>query len=620
MAEHLSLTEVAKRLRIPESRVKHLCDKGVLKPVSTEPLLFDSADVQRVEEGAQVLNEGVSTGESGTVVSADHDVDEEIQLHAPGGPVLGDDLEGAESDMPTALKKDQGEDQGEEVDIHVAPGTTEGILDDDAKLVGGGSGTSETAVTSPGEEDAIPLGEEVDEAMSAAQTQIGRQQTEPEDATIDLLSDSDINLRDLAEEAEAVDDETLSPHAIGNEAQDREMSINFDDMPLAAAGSSLQDESDSISMDSQDLNVNLEEEQPTEEPPVAAGEDEQGAGDDMTIDLESTDTSSPAEAATVDLEDIDVGGSSLQVDTSGDETFDLPADSEIQLGNEIDTLGLDPGATDVSKGSSAFDLGDSGTSDLTLSDSSIEVSSGTSDIMLDQQPSSLGVGGASAVNLEEDDDEEEFVLGGSEGSDITLRPSESGIGIGAGESGIALAGLADSGISLESPVELGGSSIGSSIGSSVGASGREDSAFMLEPAADDDADDSSDSGSQVIALDAEGEFDEEAATMLGPEPSGGRVAASEPAMTGYPASMPGVSAPQMASGPQMAPAMAMPQEQYVPFTFWNVFGLFFCMVFLVICGLLAMDMMRFILSWETGIEHNGILIDTLLENLEGLWE
>src|SRR6185312_15608951 len=114
-------------------------------------------------------------------------------------------------------------------------------------------------------------------------------------------------------------------------------------------------------------------------------------------------------------------------------------------------------------------------------------------------------------------------LGGSGlGSDVTLD---------AGSSGISLVDPKDSGLSLEEePLALGGSSkkvksldmggdddmiLLEEQGDSEAATQlKADDDFLLTPL-DDAGVDESDSGSQVIALDSEVEFDESAATMLG---------------------------------------------------------------------------------------------------------
>lgn len=206
----------------------------------------------------------------------------------------------------------------------------------------------------------------------------------------------------------------------------------------------------------------------------------------------------------------------------------------IPLDDDEDTIDLTRAAGTGSAGSSDSDL--LSLEDFDLDDSDLDAvakgrASGTkkptSDIALDAAGSSInssdlslagdsGVGkksnnpaaGASIINLDSDDDE--YVLGAGD-SDITLQPSESGIGIGSNISGVS---LGDSGLDL-------GSDTGFDLGSGIGSgAGGDDSAFMLTPLEDMEGEESDDSGSQVIALDDEsGDFGS-GVTMLGAESSG----------------------------------------------------------------------------------------------------
>ena len=115
----------------------------------------------------------------------------------------------------------------------------------------------------------------------------------------------------------------------------------------------------------------------------------------------------------------------------------------------------------------------------------------------------------SGKKLEDDD----LVLGGSgTGSDISIG----------GDSGISLVDPSDSGLSLEAPLNLGSGEESLELGeddllgmaSGVGGSGlKGEDDFQLTPMDDLSDGEDSESGSQVIALDTEGEGDE-AATMV----------------------------------------------------------------------------------------------------------
>src|SRR5262249_15734248 len=103
--------------------------------------------------------------------------------------------------------------------------------------------------------------------------------------------------------------------------------------------------------------------------------------------------------------------------------------------------------------------------------------------------------GDSALDLASDDDE--LVLGGSgPGSDVTLRPGDSGISL--------LDPASDSGLSLDAPIELGGAGQELALGQEADFDSdsvmelKADDDFLLTPLEEGGDEDSSDSGSQVI--------------------------------------------------------------------------------------------------------------------------
>ncbi len=105
-------------------------------------------------------------------------------------------------------------------------------------------------------------------------------------------------------------------------------------------------------------------------------------------------------------------------------------------------------------------------------------------------------------------------LGGSafEDDDLVLG-SHTGTGSDISDSGISLASAADSGLSLEQPLELGSEE--GQEGSGTAGELMADDEFLLTPAVEMGEEETDESGSQVIALDTEGDFDDSAATMLG---------------------------------------------------------------------------------------------------------
>jgi excisionase family DNA binding protein len=252
--------------------------------------------------------------------------------------------------------------------------------------------------------------------------------------------------------------------------------------------------------------------------------------------------------------------------------------------------------------------------DLSLAESNIgldaakkptsESPTGTSSLSIDSKPS---------------DDDEAVIGGGSSGSGITLS----------GDSGISLVDPADSGLSLEEPLELGGSGTGESLElgeedvlqlaeSSKSHSGiRADDDFLLTPTEETTEADESESGSQVIALDTEGDEagapGQGVATLFG-EGLGdlGAGVALGAAPLGGPSL--GMSAAAMAEGAAVAPAGSFFPE--APYTTWNIVFLGLCLFFLLLCGAMVYDLLRNMWSWNSAGSVNTWLMDTIV----GLFE
>jgi hypothetical protein len=348
------------------------------------------------------------------------------------------------------------------------------------------------------------------------------------------------------------------------------------------------------------------------------------------------ETISLGSAADLALDDdsmsIDLGDTSVkQGPDHGEETEDT-TEGHVKAGaglhDETEDVTLDLGGPGAMEGDDDLILSsDAGGSDITISSSQSGLKPGgitaaDSGLSLESplQLAPSGSDGGSGVDLEADDDDE-FVLSSS-GSDITRRPGESGIGIGAGESGIALATLADSGISLESPLDLGAGA------SNLGASGiTAGGDFLLTPVDDGGEDDSSDSGSQVIALDDAGELDDAAQTMLGPENEAGTLlepeyAGAAPARAQAPAHggrMPANVGAALQGG--MAPAgMPMnfaPAPVALPFSGLQVTALTFCLIFLILGGMMSYDLMTNMWSWEAKVSpYTSSIMEWIINLIE----
>ena len=298
-----------------------------------------------------------------------------------------------------------------------------------------------------------------------------------------------------------------------------------------------------------------------------------------------------------------------------------PADSDLKLADSLSSTGgsdklleapgsrlKTPDKADVLGGDLKIaGAGGSGTGEMPA-----KTGSGTGDMPI--KPSS-GTGDMPAVKsgVEMDDD---LDLESSEELDLgeDLQIAESGkkkgsdVTLGAGDSGINLK-PSDSGLNLEEePLDLGGSAIDSlelpedeevislseeAVDQDEATQLKADDQFMLSPS-DSLQEDESDSGSQVIALEDSAAFDENAATLLKQE---------QPAMLsedafGQAVAMPSepmaaaTVSPAYGAGPVYVP----PVE--APYSVWNVLGLMVTAGLLALCGMLMVDVMMNMWSWN----------------------
>ena len=287
----------------------------------------------------------------------------------------------------------------------------------------------------------------------------------------------------------------------------------------------------------------------------------------------------------------------LAEDDSGDISLDLDEDSEIPV----------PAATER-----PADPG----SDIALDEESLELS-------LDDELGAM---------------DEEFVLGdetggaktGAGSSDVTVNPSQSGISLAdPADSGISLADPADSGISLvddsaDATLTLGEADEMFDLGDAPELSLADDSDsqeigelkseddFLLTPMEDDLADDAESSGSQVIAIESDSEFGDDALGDASSADFGGAALlddeggfAEEDAGLAGPAGL----APAGAEAAMGAP-VAAPRE--APFSLANVLGLAACVLFLGISGMMSYDLMRNMWAWDTPYSINSSVMDLIL--------
>lgn len=335
----------------------------------------------------------------------------------------------------------------------------------------------------------------------------------------------------------------------------------------------------------------------TEGPSTIIGKkDKGGVSDDDDINIIADDKSATHPHDSPDVTLASSSGLSFGTGTGsglGDSGLSLGG-SDIQLAATGSEVGKKPGSSDKLFGSDALKLSDD---ELSL-------------VAPAKPGDSSKKGPGSAINL--DDDDEDSALGAS--SDVTLSPTDSGI---------QLISASDSGLSLEEPPSLGSSAKKllelsdedvisleeAPAGSGVAiAAEKADDEFLLT-AVDESAMEESDSGSQVIALDADSEISSDMfapaaqTAMLEEEPS-------TAAALGAPVTVGG--SPLMGAAP--ASAVSLPEA---PFTTMNVLSLFMCVCLLFVCGMMAYDLMRNMWSWDGPTTVNSSILDTFGNMLPG---
>ena len=312
-----------------------------------------------------------------------------------------------------------------------------------------------------------------------------------------------------------------------------------------------------------------------------------------TVELELSDLSLDDSATDLPF---DIGDSKLKKTTDSGK----PGSSKKGPGSSFSGPGSSGPGSDLTLDSDTFsgedELGLAGGSDLSLA---------TEGKSKDSPSSGAGSGVDSAIELGggsefEDDD---LVLGSHTGSDIN-------------DSGISLGSPVDSGLSLEEPLELGGEEMLVDEGGS-GTTGElaADDEFLLTPAVEMGEEDLDESGSQVIALDTEGDFDDSAATMLGGDMGGGAGILEEDPFAAAPAIDPAAGIGMGA--PMMAPAQTVVARE-APFSVLNVISLAACALFLTLTGMFMFDLMRNIWSWQDNAPYtfNSSMMDGILSMFE----
>ena len=188
---------------------------------------------------------------------------------------------------------------------------------------------------------------------------------------------------------------------------------------------------------------------------------------------------------------------------------------------------------------------------------------------------------------------DDAVLGDSDGSDLAIGGGDSGIGLAnPSDSGLSLEG--ESSAALELPEDEDMISLDDELGSlSDDAALQQDEEFLLSPSDEMLGDESSDSGSQVIALDDSGAFESDpdvavidSGEQMLVEEEGGLESALEPIDDDV--------VTMASSVPSAAGAAALE----IPYTAWNILSLVLVMMLLAGAGVLMADIVRNMWTWS----------------------
>jgi excisionase family DNA binding protein len=372
----------------------------------------------------------------------------------------------------------------------------------------------------------------------------------------------------------------------------------------------------------------------------------------------------PKHDSDIDLDAPIIGNPTSGSDVLGSDSAIVKAGSSVSpLFDELDTLDLEmDSAADSGISSKGLDAGPGSGAAGGLSGLELTAPAGGSDIelgsdALQMEGSNLAFGGddlslgeGSGINIEEAGEGGSAIdLAGDEDGDLVLGGSSHGDLSRAGDSGISLLDPADSGLSLESaPLELGGSAVESlelgeddllvedtpaakSAPAAKAPAAAEDSEddFLLTPL-EEGAVEESDSGSQVIALEGDVEFEEagpgtSAAMAEAPADLGGGLleedlgeglggaglggGLSVAAMTPAAAAGTAPAAPTTATGGFAAAPEAT-------FSGYNVLSLALCAVMLLFVGMFTFDMLRNMWSWNEAYSVNNSMMDAIMSWFE----
>jgi excisionase family DNA binding protein len=476
-------------------------------------------------------------------------------------------------------------------------------LDFSSLSLGGDKGLDEPAVADEDDLLDLDLASEDDDDAGFSKIDI----EDDDDLDLDLSAGSSADLAiDLDDEEEipaladdeelslsddtAVEDMPVSATAGGSDL-DLELDIESGDDPesilLSEAELGDSDASPSTIIGRAELDDALDLELASDEPKSnpAMSDVRLADLDDLDLDAGATGELPASGEALVDFDDVEDLGIDLEAESSRILRPEDVAAAQAAAGAqaqqkapEMSDLDLDIDEDYGLAASSSMALG-GGASAIGGDDDEIIISGSEIDLGGESKVSGSGLTGLSALELDNDDDEDDFVLG--DGSDLTLSSADSGINLSPADSGLS---LDDAALDLAGSAMASGIDFGDAAGLVADEPGGD---FELTPLGEDLGADDEDDSSQVIALDAF-EEQEEADDLLG----GGGLG--------------GAAMPAAAFGQPTMVARAETQ-----FTAWQVVFLTLCLILLSLCGIMAIDVLRSMWSWGEPYAVNSSLIDSL---------
>jgi excisionase family DNA binding protein len=397
------------------------------------------------------------------------------------------------------------------------------------------------------------------------------------------------------------DDEPLSNPAASDVSLDDldEPTVPIDgtsegDVLALDGGDEIDEFSDSILLSETELGES------TDRPPsTIIGKAEMAADLDLELSASGSDASSKS-----DVRLAEPSTSNVFSPSSRDAVLDTEPPSLSDNFGDLDELEIDLEAEssrilspeDLTKAQQAAKAKPSPAKAAEFSDLELAVSDSSPGGVLDglSGGSNIGLSGLSALELEGDDDQDDDdVLG--DGSDITLSSESSGINIiSPSDSGLALDEVPlamGSGSPIASGLDLGPTSddvVLEPLEVAEDEGGAEP--FALTPFGEEASEDEEDS-SQIIPLD---EVSEDEALLGGTQ----RSTAVDALSDDFAAIPVGVMA-------------ASESVDDVPFSMYNIAGLSLCILLLVMCGMMAFDLLRNMWSWGEVYTLNSSLMDVL---------